>query len=350
MEVREELNKYKFPGDDLPIVFGSALKALEAPDSDHPDAKCVLDLVEQLDTRELEGLLAHELAHIARRDVPLNVAIGVIRDLTFFVPPLHLAARWLRQEQEHAADDLIERQIEGWTVVVDPLLLDDEIGPAALTALANHLQRVRYILDPEKVAELRELRLWVDLSNFGWLDNPNMEIGIVANRVKANTKFLATFDAFIQRMNIPRVATLRDTQNYIRALDAGLSLFDLPPGRVAADLAQWQPLMEWSGLFEMEDEELLALFAMEGLAEAASGGAFDGAKCDLQCSTGYDVAGTTRSLQCTANGTWTPPEAELAKCVGKYDRRTSTHSSPLLIRSSPPPSPCVVSMAVSLLL
>ncbi|MGB0590946.1 MAG: elongation factor Tu [Myxococcota bacterium] len=50
MEIRDELNKYEFPGDDLPMVFGSALKALEAPDSDHADAKCVLDLVEQLDT------------------------------------------------------------------------------------------------------------------------------------------------------------------------------------------------------------------------------------------------------------------------------------------------------------
>jgi elongation factor Tu len=50
MEIRDELNKYEFPGDDLPMVFGSALKALEAPDSEHADAKCVLDLVEQLDT------------------------------------------------------------------------------------------------------------------------------------------------------------------------------------------------------------------------------------------------------------------------------------------------------------
>ena len=50
MEIRDELNKYEFPGDDLPMVFGSALKALEAPNSEHADAKCVLDLVEQLDT------------------------------------------------------------------------------------------------------------------------------------------------------------------------------------------------------------------------------------------------------------------------------------------------------------
>ncbi len=64
------------------------------------------DLLDELDARELEGLLAHELAHIARRDVLVNTVVGVIRDLTFFIPPMNLAARWLRHEQEHSADDL----------------------------------------------------------------------------------------------------------------------------------------------------------------------------------------------------------------------------------------------------
>lgn len=64
------------------------------------------DLLCGLDDRELEGLIAHELAHIARRDVLMNTVVGVIRDLTFFVPPLNLAGRWLRHEQEQSADDL----------------------------------------------------------------------------------------------------------------------------------------------------------------------------------------------------------------------------------------------------
>lgn len=50
MEVRELLNKYNFPGDDTPIIRGSGLKALEAGDAKHPDAKPVLELVEALDT------------------------------------------------------------------------------------------------------------------------------------------------------------------------------------------------------------------------------------------------------------------------------------------------------------
>jgi elongation factor Tu len=49
LEIRELLSKYEFPGDDVPIVRGSALKALNAPNSDHADAKCVWDLMAAVD-------------------------------------------------------------------------------------------------------------------------------------------------------------------------------------------------------------------------------------------------------------------------------------------------------------
>lgn len=48
-EVRELLKKYEFPGDEVPIIRGSALKALNSKSADDPDAKCILDLVEALD-------------------------------------------------------------------------------------------------------------------------------------------------------------------------------------------------------------------------------------------------------------------------------------------------------------
>jgi len=49
MELRELLDKYEFPGDDIPFVQGSALKALENPE-DEEDAKCVWELMEAIDT------------------------------------------------------------------------------------------------------------------------------------------------------------------------------------------------------------------------------------------------------------------------------------------------------------
>jgi len=50
LELRELLDKYEFPGDDTPIIRGSALKALESDDTDSDDAKCVFDLLEAVDT------------------------------------------------------------------------------------------------------------------------------------------------------------------------------------------------------------------------------------------------------------------------------------------------------------
>lgn len=48
LEVRELLSKYEFPGDDIPVVRGSALKALENP-SDEAHSKCIWDLMDEVD-------------------------------------------------------------------------------------------------------------------------------------------------------------------------------------------------------------------------------------------------------------------------------------------------------------
>lgn len=80
--------------------------------------------------------------------------------------------------------DPVEQNIEGWTIAVDPKLLEVEnrdVADKAFKALANHLQRVTYIVPPERVKELQKLRIWLDLSHKlknmqyhpgkGWLEN-----------------------------------------------------------------------------------------------------------------------------------------------------------------------------------
>ncbi len=49
LELRELLSKYEFPGDDIPIIQGSALKALEADDFESDDARCIFELMEAVD-------------------------------------------------------------------------------------------------------------------------------------------------------------------------------------------------------------------------------------------------------------------------------------------------------------
>ena len=50
LELRELLSKYEFPGDDIPIVAGSALKALESDDPDSEEAKCIFELMDAVDS------------------------------------------------------------------------------------------------------------------------------------------------------------------------------------------------------------------------------------------------------------------------------------------------------------
>ena len=52
MEVRELLNKYDFPGDDTPIIKGSALKVLESTSTDPhaPEYECIWELMDAVDT------------------------------------------------------------------------------------------------------------------------------------------------------------------------------------------------------------------------------------------------------------------------------------------------------------
>jgi elongation factor Tu len=50
LELRELLDKYEFPGDDTPIVQGSALKALESDESESEEAKCIFALMDAIDS------------------------------------------------------------------------------------------------------------------------------------------------------------------------------------------------------------------------------------------------------------------------------------------------------------
>ena len=49
MEVRDLLNEYEFPGDDIPVIKGSALNAMENPDSDEAN-QCVQELLDAIDS------------------------------------------------------------------------------------------------------------------------------------------------------------------------------------------------------------------------------------------------------------------------------------------------------------
>ena len=70
-------------------------------------------------------------------------------------------------------------------------------------------------------------------------------LGIIANRVRSNTRISQALMRFLGSLDIPLVATLRDTQNYVRAAQTGTGLHEMPRWQVGRDLDDWEELAAW---------------------------------------------------------------------------------------------------------
>ena len=68
---------------------------------------------------------------------------------------------------------------------------------------------------------------------------------MIANRVKRNTLIYQSLMRFLETLRIPVIATLRDSQNYVRAAEQGVGLYEMKRNLVAQDIEDWEPLLAW---------------------------------------------------------------------------------------------------------
>lgn len=71
------------------------------------------------------------------------------------------------------------------------------------------------------------------------------KVALVGMRLDARTKAEAQLVLWAAQRGLPFVGALRESQAYVRAVEQGLTLFDLPAAKVQADLAQWRPIIDW---------------------------------------------------------------------------------------------------------
>jgi chromosome partitioning protein len=69
-------------------------------------------------------------------------------------------------------------------------------------------------------------------------------IAVVANRVKRNTLSFGALKKFLDKQHIPFIASLRDTQFYVRAGENGFGVVDFDRQH-AKEQEEWRPLMRW---------------------------------------------------------------------------------------------------------
>jgi chromosome partitioning protein len=88
-------------------------------------------------------------------------------------------------------------------------------------------------------------RFLTELLESGRVSKHQTRIGIIANRVKENTRIYHDLENYLGHLKVPFITHLRESQNYIRSAERGLALFELAPTQVYKDVILWDPLFKW---------------------------------------------------------------------------------------------------------
>jgi len=135
----------------------------------------------------------------------------------------------------------------------DYLIIDSPAGVSG-RPLANLVQRADSILIPvlpspldiraaeHFIGQLNALRKVLDIQ---------VKLATVANRVEENTLAAGDLGDYLEMIKLPSgkqvpyLALLRASQNYIRAAESGLSIFEFSPSRTQYDRACWSRVFSW---------------------------------------------------------------------------------------------------------
>jgi chromosome partitioning protein len=89
-----------------------------------------------------------------------------------------------------------------------------------------------------------------DLLLVGKARASNKRIAIIANRTRVRTRSLENLERFLKNLDIPVIAHIRDTQNYVRAAAQGMGVCELPEPAALKDREPWVNILNWIQQYE----------------------------------------------------------------------------------------------------
>jgi len=170
--------------------------------------------------------------------------------------PQQSSSDWLSIRPESAANiktaDVKAGKIDV-TIRTKILVIDT---PAAMHGrkLANYARVSQTIVLPimPSPLDIRAAERFIEeLFSLRKLIDRKIKVASVANRVREDTIAAAKLENYLDKIKLPSghklpfITMLRATQNYIKAAERGLSIFEFAPAKTTYDRVQWQPLLRW---------------------------------------------------------------------------------------------------------
>jgi chromosome partitioning protein len=129
----------------------------------------------------------------------------------------------------------------------DIVIMDapSRVHGSELTQLVRKAETILFPILPSPIDMRAATAYMEELQSNSRVQRGEVKIGVIANRVRENTVIFTELYEFLRKIKLPYIATLRDTQNYIRAEERGVGIFEMAPSQVWQDIEDWEPLVKW---------------------------------------------------------------------------------------------------------
>jgi chromosome partitioning protein len=86
---------------------------------------------------------------------------------------------------------------------------------------------------------------WAELQHHPRITSGRCRVAAVGMRIDTRTRADDTLQTWARAIGLPFIGVLRDTKMYVRCIERGLTIFDLPAARTQADREQWTVILDW---------------------------------------------------------------------------------------------------------
>jgi chromosome partitioning protein len=156
-------------------------------------------------------------------------------------PPIHVIAAFEKDTRTTRAFQLRVPPVTTHVIVDTPAALDAR----QLPEMTRDADKVLVPVLPSDIDIHTCSRCIRDLLLVGKIRREDDRIGVIANRVRRNTLTYQSLIRFLHTLGIPIVATIRDSQNYVRAAELGVGVHEMKSYVAHDDIEQWLPLVNW---------------------------------------------------------------------------------------------------------
>jgi len=116
---------------------------------------------------------------------------------------------------------------------------------AELTRLVRQAKSILVPVLPSPIDMRAATHFIAELQKCAPVSQKKAKVALIANRAREITNIAWELEEFLDKQKIPYLTMLRDNQNYVRAAERGLGIFEMGPAATAVDREQWSPIIKW---------------------------------------------------------------------------------------------------------